>query len=324
MSNVARFNLPKGVSTCLKGLACLLIVLHHWCNVMMTIWHENALLDVIALRGGVTGVAVFFFLSSYGLTRSQSKRRDDVLTFFKKRLIKVIVPLLITNVLWFVIRYHGQGFSHSVFQIINVYDLLDRVTWFCNVILVCYVIFFISSRVKSLWGRIASNWSLTLFLAALFIYLWPDDPYLVYSLVSFPLGFTIASLQDRMMPMPLVLGVCLITMLFLGSLAIMANGFRQLFVANVYSTGIILIMLLIWIVCCRNTKIFNGLQAVKTPLLMLGACSYEIYLLHNKALMLHSEYGTSVWFPLSFLVVVIPLAIALYIIDNKVNSLFTK
>ena len=74
--NAVRFSLSKDASTCLKGLACLLIVLHHWCSGLSGIGHDGFLVKLFTQAGGITGVAVFFFLSSYGLSLSQQKNSD--------------------------------------------------------------------------------------------------------------------------------------------------------------------------------------------------------------------------------------------------------
>ena len=58
------FNLSKEVSTCLKGHSCLLIVLHHWCSGLSGVGYDNILVKLLTQAGGVTGVAIFFFLSS--------------------------------------------------------------------------------------------------------------------------------------------------------------------------------------------------------------------------------------------------------------------
>lgn len=323
--NVIRFNLSKDASTCLKGLACLLIVLHHWCARLNGIGYSNLLIDMISLRGGVAGVALFFFLSSYGLTRSQIKHKDGFLPFLKKRFLKVIIPLLVTNLLWFVVRYEGHGFLYSLLQILNIHDLLDGVTWFCNVIIVCYLLFYISLLAKTLWGKILCNWTLLIVMAVVITCLWPGGPFLVYSLVAFPIGFTIAMLQDRIEPKLLILGVCLSVMLILGCGAMLAGKYSNLFVGNLYSTSIIFIILIVWGAYSNCRKTFQGFMAYIKPLLFgIGVYSYEIYLLHNKFLVLHGDYKVTIWYPITFIAVVIPLSMLLFRFDGRIAKLFVK
>ena len=324
--NAARFSLSKDASTCLKGLACLLIVLHHWCARLNGIGYSNPIIDLISLRGGITGVAIFFFLSSYGLTRSQIKHRDSFLSFLKKRFIKVIIPLLVTNILWFVIRHEDKEFVYSLLQILNIHHRLDGVTWFCNVIIICYLLFYVSFLAKTVWGKIFCNWALMIALAVLIAILWPDDPFLVYSLVAFPIGFTIALQQERMKSKSLVYGVCISVLTVLGCMAIMAGQYKNLLVANMYCTLGLLIMLIIWVVySSRSRKSFLGLKVyIKSFLLWVGAYSYEIYLLHNKFLVFHGDYKMTIWYPITFFAVVIPFSMLLYRLDDRITKLFVK
>ena len=323
--NAVWFNLSKDASTCLKGLACLLIVLHHWCARLNGIGCSNPIIDLISLRGGITGVAIFFFLSSYGLICSQLKHRDGFLSFLKKRFIKVIIPLLVTNIFWFVVRHEDKGFVYSLLQIFNIYDLLDPVTWFCNVIIVCYLLFYFSFLPKTVWGRFVCNWVLMAALAVLITYLRPLSPFLIYSLVAFPIGFTIALLQERIELKPLILGTCLSVLALLGCVAVIAGQYIYLFVANMYCTLLLLTMLITWVAYCRYRKLFQGLMAyIKPILLWVGVYSYEIYLLHNKLLALHGYYHMTIWYPITFFAVVFPLSMLLFRLDSRITKLFVK
>lgn len=323
--NAARFSLSKDASTCLKGLACLLIVLHHWCARLYGIGYSNPIIDLISLRGGITGVAIFFFLSSYGLTRSQIKHRDSFLSFLKKRFVKVIIPLLVTNILWFVIRHEDKEFVYSLLQILNIHDLLDQVTWFCNVIIVCYLLFYFSLLPKTVWSKVLCSWALMIVLAVSISYLWPKSPFLVYSLVAFPIGFTIALLQERIESRHLVFGICLLVLTLLGCVAIMAGQYKNLFVANMYCTLVLLIMMITWAAYCKYRESFEGLMAYIKPILFLvGVYSYEIYLLHNKFLVLQGDCKMTIWYPITFIAAVIPLSMLLYRLDDRITKLFVK
>ena len=324
--NAVRFNLSKDASTCLKGLACLLIVLHHWCSGLSGMGYDNILVKLLTQAGGVTGVAIFFFLSSYGLTRSQLVKKDSISLFFTKRLTKVYIPLVLTNVLCLALKYSGQSFVQSFLQILNVGVLLDLATWFCNVIIVCYVIFYVSNRLKKDWMKILVNWILMLSLAVALVAYFPNRPCYVYSLVAFPLGGMVAILQDKMNMTKLMMITFLPVVAFFGSMAMFCTGYKTYLFANLCCSAVILCLMLI-LVELRNNRmslIFELVYSLKKPASFIGLYSYEIYLLHNKFLMLHSDYHVTVWYPITFVLIVLPLAVVLFMCDNQLTKLMVK
>lgn len=324
--NAARFSLSKDASTCLKGLACLLIVLHHWCSGLSGIGYDGFLVKLFTHAGGITGVAVFFFLSSYGLSISQQKKKYSLRSFFVKRLARVYIPLVITNILWLMLRYDGQDLLQTALQILNLKDLLDIVTWFCNVIIVCYLIFYVSNLLARNWAKLLCNWALTLALAMLLSKLWPKYPCYVYSLIAFPLGATIAILQDKMKCCKLLTTIFVPSMALLGILVWCLPENRNLVIANLYCCVIILclVFIVLWVQRSESSVLIDVMGLSVKPLSFIGLYSYEIYLLHNKFLMLHSAYHVTVWYPITFIAVVIPLSMLLYRLDGKITKLFVK
>lgn len=324
--NAARFSLSKDASTCLKGLACLLIVLHHWCSGLSGIGYDGFLVKLFTHAGGITGVAVFFFLSSYGLSRSQQIKKDTLKSFFTKRLVRVYIPLVMTNVLWLMLRYDGQDLLQTVLQILNLKDLLDIVTWFCNVIIVCYIIFYVSNLLANNWAKLLCNWALTLALAVLLSKLWPKYPCYVYSLIAFPLGATVAILQDKMKCCKLLTTIFVPSMALLGILVWCLPENRNLVIANLYCCVIILclVFIVLWVQRSESSVLADVIGLFVKPISFIGLYSYEIYLLHNKFLMLHSAYHVTVWYPITFLLIVLPLAVILYMCDQQITKLVVK
>ena len=48
------------------------------------------------------GVAIFFFLSGYGLMESEQKSHLSLAAFFKRRFLNVYLPVLLVTALWLV------------------------------------------------------------------------------------------------------------------------------------------------------------------------------------------------------------------------------
>ena len=253
-------------------------------------------------------------------------KKDSISSFFTKRLIKVYIPLVLTNVLWLVLRYSGQSFVQSFLQILNIGDLLDLATWFCNVIIVCYVIFYVSNRLKKDWMKILVNWILMLSLAVALVAYFPYRPCYVYSLVAFPLGGMVAILQDKMNMTKLMMITFLPVVAFFGSMAMFCTGYKTHLLANLYCSAVILCLMLILVELRNNRKslIFELVYSLKKPASFIGLYSYEIYLLHNKFLMLHSDYHVTVWYPITFVFIVVPLAVVFFMCDNLLTKMMVK
>lgn len=66
--------LDRNVTDLVKFLSCLLVALHHYSQyvVSQNISH-NVFYEAVSSQGGFLGVAIFFFLSGYGLMKSEQK-----------------------------------------------------------------------------------------------------------------------------------------------------------------------------------------------------------------------------------------------------------
>lgn len=84
-------SLSKERSAELKGVAILAVIFAHIGYYLTT---DNSFLSPLSISAGV-GVNVFLFLSGYGLTHSALQRYDGILSFYKKRLSKIFIPLWI-------------------------------------------------------------------------------------------------------------------------------------------------------------------------------------------------------------------------------------
>ena len=139
--------ISKDLSNIIKGLSCLLIVAHHFCLRLDGRDSDNLLVHFIGARGGVIGLAVFFFLSGWGLSESQKKNKYPFIGFVSRRLSKIFIPLFITNIIYyFVLLLNNQisfNLSNLLLTAFNL-KLYDGALWFCNTILIFYIIFYFS------------------------------------------------------------------------------------------------------------------------------------------------------------------------------------
>lgn len=97
-SNAITFD--RNLTDIVKFLSCLMITLHHYSQGMVVAGSHNPIYQLFSTQGGWLGVAIFFFLSGYGLMKSDMKHHLEPLPFFKKRLMKTYLPAVLVSLLW--------------------------------------------------------------------------------------------------------------------------------------------------------------------------------------------------------------------------------
>lgn len=119
-------------TTTLKGVAILIIIIHHvgvngfFCN------YFNPL-------GGI-GVAMFLFLSGYGITESYKKNKLN--KFWSKKIFRIIVPYLV----WLPLYYISMQFS--ILASPNYFETIPRF-WFIEYLLIMYTAFYFFFPLKN-------------------------------------------------------------------------------------------------------------------------------------------------------------------------------
>ncbi len=141
----------------LKGLAILMIMLAHIGYFLST---DHRFLFPLSIGGGI-GVNLFFFLSGYGLSASSIKKSLSILDFYKKRLLKLFLPLWVILAIFLLSDYfllnRSYQFSeiwHSFlgyFPIANLTDNINSPLWFITLITIYYLLFPIIFNKKYLY-----------------------------------------------------------------------------------------------------------------------------------------------------------------------------
>ena len=298
--------ISKETSNLIKGAACLLIVVHHFCSWLDGKGYNGFLIDLIGLRGGVIGVTLFFFLSAWGLSESQNKNQYPFILFAKRRLAKIYIPLIITNILfYFFWLYFKQNRFNLVSFLLTSLNLkfYDGALWFCNTILVFYILFYLAFMPNLKWARVLLCLFFTVLYSVVVTLLYPTKPFYVYGIIGFPFGMILSQYKKTIMKYEHWASWCCITMLFLIVGARLVSSFDNLFLMNIFS----LIFLVILVVIIQKVNISKKLIILP----FLGTYSYEIYLLHDKFLIPMGRTGYLLWYPLAFISLVLPMAILL-------------
>lgn len=136
----------------LQGAAALGIILHHLVQQVTSygaVWkgpitHMNWM--------GVLFTAIFFFFSGYGLLKSYQTKTDYLDTFLEKRMPAVLIPFLISNIIYFFCMglYTGKiiRVTDALTSLVG-FTLLNTNTWFLVEIILFYIAFYIIyKRVK--------------------------------------------------------------------------------------------------------------------------------------------------------------------------------
>ena len=273
--------IDKQLSSLVKFFAALTVALHHYSQyVCANDLSECIIYKLFSFQGGFLAVGVFFFLSGYGLMESEKKNHLSPSAFLKKRLFRVYLPVLLVTILWLPIKSYIQGEPFLTGGVI--YKLLwgfeDGVLWFVKVLLVLYLCFGIFGWIRARSGHTVSILCLNLLTAAaiavtLLILRMGD-----FTIISIPL-FTvgvISSLYNK--------GETQKTFAYLGAwcagiicLLILLSGVSTLLIHALinYVTIFVAIFLLVKFPIKKNLVV---------PF-VVGDISFDIYLVHNKALM---------------------------------------
>lgn len=95
----------KGVTDVIKLLSIAMIAIHHFLQTALTRGDGGAFSSLYCSQAGYLGVALFFFLSGYGVMKSHQRHQMGFGEFVNKRLLKIILPMLLANLLWAVFLF---------------------------------------------------------------------------------------------------------------------------------------------------------------------------------------------------------------------------
>lgn len=273
----------RNVTDFVKFLSCLLVASHHYSQyvVSQNISH-NIIYEVFSTQGGFFGVAIFFFLSGYGLMKSEQKCHLDFNSFFKKRYIKLYLPVVLSAFIWIPICHfflRDQIIGSSII-IEFFWGWGDGILWFVKCLLLLYLCFFLYAWARTefltVWVRLLAIGILTFFS---FVIQYNIADYSSISIPLFYLGIVVADFKQikRYISKKWVIGS------FVSVIFVLCFMFRHnmLFIHAAFNY----IIVLIWIAFSSNYT-FRLLNIPK----WMGGVSYDVYLVHNKCLIFLRAY----------------------------------
>ncbi len=264
-----------------------MIALHHYSQYMIADGLSSSFFyQLFSTQGGYAGIAMFFFLSGYGLLESESKMHLNIGEFIVKRFWKIYKAVLVINAIHYGAILCWGYFNTGSWTAIN-WRLLFSITkldfhfWFIKVLFTCYIGFALATQIQKDKAR---NIALFVGQFAIFAYwMLKEEP--VNHLISIPLfavGIYVSLFKEKIAEMAksfwLWIGLSI-------SLGIVCYWTYQSHDAMPLHTAANVLMIagLLWIV--SKYEITLGYRS------FLGYISFPIYLIHWKVMHLSSSLG---------------------------------
>ncbi len=274
-------------TTQLKGLAILLVVIGH-------LWVHVTTKAAVPILGGYS-VSVFLIMSGYGLTLSV--KRKGINDFFRSRVSRVMLPYWIATLVWLSLDIFLLDKSYSNFELfmtligVNISRhvvRIDYVRWFITLLLIWYIIFYISHRTmapsRSVYLQLFIGFVLCIFnLAGLF----PVGK--TYQIIAFPIGCLLAHFIEQLRPLVstkrllVAFAISAVVMIIAGPIMIefkelgggLAPMLKRALFENLFSLAFFVVL----------TVILSAFGSYCSQFLWYcGIISYELFLIHGPVL----------------------------------------
>lgn len=300
-----------------KGIAAMLIVLHHLAQ------HINIIGPFLIMRYiGFILVAVFFFISGYGLMYGVHHKRNYLDSFLTRRILPILVPYWIINTVD-IFYYLIQGKQFTLIEYILSYIGFDIITgtWFVTTILLLYIFFWISFQLTQkgyiVLGIFIIGYCVICFLLNL------HSSYTA-SVAVFLLGvlwhkvnhFFILWIQKKYI-IKVLFCFMLFGIAFFGRLVLSVRGLDNVLLQTVLRNLVSIFFIILLLVVTQKVQfkgfIFNW----------LGNISYELYMTHFILLTMLDGINSNIYL-LSVLCGSLMLSTCLWKLDREILILLQK
>lgn len=293
-------------SNALRAVAALMIILHHMVQ-SITRYGDVKKGPIIEWNSfGILFTSVFFFFSGFGLYKSYKTKENYLEGFLTKRLPKIILPFLVTNIIYIVTLYSEDRISEvrHMFTSILGFTLINTNAWFIVVLIILYVAFyFCFKKSKTESGAFAKLLIFTIILILICLLLGHDNSnvnghwfmgeWWYNTTLIFMMGMYFARFETKIKAFVKKRYVILLPL----SIAIFVGWYiLEEYVINTFGyyqewkyhpgypekllslvTQIILCILFMFVLLLVNMKIEFKNKALK----FLGGICFEVYLIHD-------------------------------------------
>ena len=290
----------------LRAVAALMIILHHMVQSItqygdikkgpITEWNSF----------GILFTSIFFFFSGFGLYKSYKTKEDYLEGFLAKRLPRIILPFLVTNIIYLMTLFSNDRISEvrHVFTSVFGFTLINTNAWFIVDLIILYVAFYLCFKLsKTESGAFAKLLIFTVIFVFICLLLGHDNTnvnghwfmgeWWYNTTLEFMMGMYFARSETKikdfmkkryaiLLPLSIAL---LVSWYILEEYAISAFGYYQEwkyhpgYPAKMISlvTQLILCMLFMFVLLLVNMKTEFKNKALR----FLGGISFEVYLIHD-------------------------------------------
>lgn len=258
----------------LRGILAVCVLLTHLCPYLVK---ESPLLDDFGLWGPPS-VATFFLLAGYGLGVSFLMKGEDYLHgFFRKRLLRLLWPLLIMTII-----FQGYKVYKGCFNWVNTLITPSPMSWFIYALVIWYVGYYLSFKIgKTLKSKLILIWCFTLLYLFITIYL--SMNYFYISILPLPMAITFVFFEEKLKAQILEYEkivwwiVIVVFIVVMGYAIVGQNG------AKLPGWRLPVNIIVPWIIV-YITYYLGGWKNIFTN--FLGKISYEFYIVHGFIVML--------------------------------------
>ena len=267
--------LDRTTTNCCKGIAAMIIMLHHISFRLSNLSVYVKPIWYIAFPI----VGFFFFMSGYGLTCGLMQKKDYLQGFLSKRLLNIIVPYVIVAIVWIGLGIAGgQTPTRTIAEAFTVRYI--QPLWFIWVIIAAYIMFYAVFKRTEI--KAGAYWFTSITIAYILISAFVNSRDEMYaSVVGMPFGILWAEYEEKIdayfetnFLKKEFIATAMFIVLFCGRLVLSALGFdNQLFqtiLRNVITISFVVPLI----------GLLKKVKMQKRFLIWLGTISYEIYIIH--------------------------------------------
>lgn len=267
----------KNSTNALRGLWCIVVVLVH-----IPLIYQNEIQELIGSFAFV-GVTFFFMFSGYGMKLNiKNGKLVDGVAFWKKRLIRLLLPCGILNIFIFIYESLNNNVSYTF-----LFKLDSWVKW----LLLCYIIFWAIYQFENITESEKDFIiCLLIIMVSIFSYINRSNFNTIWcvEVLGFIYGILLAHLKDWF-----ILKCkknwnykCMLLCLISLTVGITYTQLKIIPFWGDYLLKVILGIVIILFLLCMNCKIKIGNKMSY----YLGGISYEIYITHRFVLKVMSQY----------------------------------
>ena len=267
--------LDRTTTNCCKGIAAIIIMLHHISFRVSNLPVYVKPIWYIAFPI----VGFFFFMSGYGLTCGLLQKKNYLQGFLSKRLLNIIAPYVIVAITWIGLEIiWGQTPVRAIAEAFTIRYI--QPLWFIWVIIAVYIVFYAVFNHTEI--NVGAYWFAVITIAYILIsaFVNPRDE-MYASIIGMPLGILWAMYERKIdsyfeigFLRKEIVAIVAFVILFIGRLTLSVVGFDNQLFHSVLRNIITIAFIVPLIELLKKVKI------QKRFLIWLGTISYEIYIIH--------------------------------------------